>query len=53
MEYVYVGQAVEKVLPGPPQKLSPEDGLRLMQDRIAELKQQIAGWNRIFGNGPG
>ena len=40
--------ATEKALPGPLEKLSPEDGVRLMQDRIADLTQKIAGWNRIL-----
>ena len=44
--------AVQDALPRPPEKLSPEDGTRLMQDLIAELQQKIAGWSRILDTDP-
>ena len=44
--------AIEKIFAGLPERLSPEKGIRLMQDRIAELKQNIAGWNCILDTDP-
>lgn len=28
--------------------MSPVEGIRLMQERIAELQQKITGWSRIL-----
>ncbi len=44
--------ATEKALLGPLERLSPEDGVRLMQERITKLTQNIVGWNRILEKDP-
>ena len=44
--------ATEKTLPGPRQMVAPQEGVRLMQERIADLKEKIAGWKRILDQNP-
>ena len=44
--------ATEKIIPMPQQKVLPVEGVRLMQERIADLEQKIASWNRILEQHP-
>lgn len=44
--------ATEKILSGPREMVAPQEGMRLMQERIADLKEKIAGWNRILEQNP-
>ena len=44
--------ATEETLPGPPETVAPQEGVRLMQERIADFKEKIAGWNRILEQNP-
>ena len=44
--------ATEKILSGPREMVAPQEGVRLMQERIADLKEKIAGWNRILEQNP-
>jgi len=46
-----VRQATEKIFPGP-EKVAPQEGIRLMEERIADLIQKIPGWNRILEQNP-
>ena len=43
--------ATEKIFPMLQQKVSVE-GIRRMQERIADLEQKIANWNRILEQNP-
>ncbi len=40
--------ATEKIFPIPQQKVLSAEGIRLMQERIADLEQKIASWNKIL-----
>jgi len=44
--------ATEKIIPMKQQKVSSDDGIRLMQERIADLEKKIASWNRILEQNP-
>jgi len=44
--------ATEWIFPMPQQKVLPVEGVRLMQERIADLEQKIAIWNRILEQNP-
>jgi hypothetical protein len=44
--------ATERILPGPREKVALQEGIRLMEERTADLKQKIAGWNRILEQTP-
>jgi hypothetical protein len=44
--------ATEKIFPIPQQKVLSVEGIRLMQERIADLEQKIASWNRILEQNP-
>ena len=47
-----VRQATELIFPIPQQKVLSAEGTRLMQERIADLEQKIAGRNRILEQSP-
>lgn len=49
---VEVRLATEKSLPGPRQMVAPQEGVRLIQEPIADLKEKIAGWNRVLEQNP-
>jgi hypothetical protein len=44
--------ATEKIFPMPQQKVLSVEGIRLMQERIADLEQKIANWNKILEENP-
>jgi len=44
--------ATEKIFPTPQQKLLSVEGIRLMQERIADLEQKMASWNTILEQNP-
>ncbi len=44
--------ATEKFFPMPQQEVSSVEGIRLMQERIADLVQKIASWNKILEQNP-
>jgi hypothetical protein len=44
--------ATEKIHPGPRERVAPQEGIRMMEERIADLKQKIAGWKKILEQSP-
>jgi len=44
--------ATEKIFPKSQQRVLPIEGIRLMQERIADLEQKITGWNQILEQSP-
>src|SRR5437867_1963543 len=44
--------ATEKILQMPQQKVLSVEGIRLMRERVADLEQKIASWNKILEQNP-